>query len=565
MDTKTKNAIRKYALQNAARFGGKANPGNIIGKVIGENPELKSKGKELMKEIQAVVDEVNKLGVEKQKAELEKLAPELLEKKIVEKEALKPLKSAEKGKIVMRLAPSSSGPLHVGHAYVLNLNSEYCRKYDGKLIIRIEDTNPDNIYPPAYKMIADEGKWVTKNNVHKVVVQSDSMETYYRHAEEIIRKGHAYVCVCPPDKFRETKIKGIPCPCRSISIAGNLERWKKMFKGFKPGEAVLRIKTRIDHPNPAMRDWPAFRINDTPHPRQKQKYRVWPLMNFAVAVDDHELGMTHTLRAKDHMDNEKRQKFLYDYMGWKMAETIYVGRINFEDMEVSCSKARTSIEQGKFDGWDDIRLPFLSALRRRGYQPEAFINYALDVGVTQNDKTVSKDDFYKSLNHFNREAIEPKAHRYFFIQDPVEIEIENAPEQDIELDLHPDNKKGGRKFRTSSRFYIAKADLKDIKEGRLCRLMDCLNFVKKKGKLVFDSIEYEKYKKKGEKIIHWLPLDKNLVHVSVLLPDSKTIKGLGEAGMAKLKEGDIIQMERFAFARLDKKDKPRMEFWFTHQ
>ncbi len=559
-----KQIIRKYALQNAVRYNGKANPGNIIGKVIGENPELRKKGKELMKEIQETVREVNKLGVEEQTKELESLAPELLEKKTVEKEALKPLKGAKEGKVVMRFAPSPSGPLHIGHSYALSLNSEYCRKYKGKLIIRIEDTNPENIYPKSYDMIPEEAKWVTKNNISKLVIQSDRMDIYYKYAEEVINKSHAYVCTCSAEGFREMKIKGIPCPCRNLSSKENHKRWKKMLKDYKEGEAVVRIKTNINHKNPAMRDWPALRINTAEHPRQKKKYRVWPLMNFAVAVDDHEMGMTHTLRAKDHMDNEKRQKFLYDYMGWKMAETVYVGKINFEDMMVKCSKIRPMIENKEYTGWDDIRLPFLAALRKRGYQPEAFINYAVDVGVTQNDKTVSKVDFFKALDHFNREILEPKSHRHFFIEDPVEVEIEKAPKQDVELDLHPDNKKGGRKFKTNSKFYLAKRDLEQIKEGKLYRLMDCLNFVKKKNKFIFDSKDYGKYKEKGEGIIHWLPKDEKVVHVDVRLPDNKIKKGIGESGMSKLKEGDIIQMERFAFVRLEKKDKTRLEFWFSH-
>jgi len=344
-----KELIRKYALQNAVRFDGKANPGKIIGKVLGENPELRSKSKDLMKDIQDIVKEVNKLGIEKQTEELKKLAPELLEKKIVEKEALKPLKNAE-GKIVLRFAPSPSGPMHMGHAYPLSLNSEYARKYKGKLILRIEDTNPEKIYEKAYEMIPDEAKWITKDNIAEVYFQSDRMETYYKYAEEVITKGHAYVCTCKAEDFREMKIKGIPCPCRDTQKGENLKRWKDMFGKYKEGDAVLRIKTNINHKNPAMRDWPAFRINENEHPKQKNKYKVWPLMNFAVAVDDHEMGLTHTLRAKDHMDNEKRQKFLYDYMGWKMAETIYVGKINFEDMKVKCSYTRPLVEQGEFEG-----------------------------------------------------------------------------------------------------------------------------------------------------------------------------------------------------------------------
>jgi len=233
-------------------------------------------------------------------------------------------------------------------------------------------------------------------------------------------------------------------------------------------------------------------------------------------------------------------------------------------MKVKCSYTRPLIEDKTFEGWDDIRIPFLAAMKRRGYQPEAFISYSLDVGVTQNDKKVSKVEFFKALDHFNKEVLEPKSNRYFFIDSPVEVVIEGAPSQAIELDLHPDNKKGGRKFKAKDKFYLAKLDVDNLKEGKLYRLMDCLNFVKKKGKLVFDSLEYEKYKEKGAGIIHWLPSNKDVLHVSVRLPDNTIRKGLGENAMLKLKKGDIVQLERFAFARLDKKEDSKLEFWFTH-
>ena len=105
-----------------------------------------------------------------------------------------------------------------------------------------------------------------------------------------------------------------------------------MFTEYKPGEAVLRMKTQIDDPNPAMRDFPLMRINEFVHPRKKTEYRVWPLMNFAVAVDDHLLGITHAIRGKDHRDNEKRQRKIADCLGWKAPVALYVGKINFTDI-----------------------------------------------------------------------------------------------------------------------------------------------------------------------------------------------------------------------------------------
>ncbi len=557
-----KDLILKYALQNAVRYNGKANPGAIIGKVLSENPSLRKDIAKISKEIQKIVKEVNSMKAEEQKEKLENLAPELLEQKKQEKKKTLPeLEDAKK--VVMRFEPSPSGPLHIGHAYTLSLNSEYCRKYKGKLILRIADTNPENIYEKSYELIEKDANWVTKDNVKEVFHQSDRLKIYYKHAEELIKKGNAYVCTCKSEDFREAMLKQIPCPCRNNKE--NLKRWKKMFSGYKEGEAVVRIKTNLQDKNPAMRDWPALRIKESKHHKQKQKFRVWPLLNFAVAVDDHLMGVTHTIRAKEHMDNEKRQKFIFDYMGWKMPNHLYIGRINFKDLRISATKTRELIEKGTYSGWDDIRLPFLEALKRRGYQPEAFIKYALDVGVSQADKLVSGEEFFKAVNAFNRDVIDSSSYRYFFIWNPVEIKIEKTPKQTVELDLHPDNEKGGRIFKISERFLITRNDYKELKDHKLYRLMDCLNFRKKGKKFSFDSLGYNTFKEQGNKIMHWLPKDKELVNVEVLMPDKKKIIGKGEALLKNLKVNSIVQLERFGFCRLDEKKQNKLVFWFAHK
>lgn len=557
-----KDLILKYSLQNAVRYNGKANPGAIIGKVLSENPSLKKDIARISKEIQKIVKEVNSMKAEEQKEKLEKLAPELLEKKKEEKKKTLPeLEDAKK--VVMRFEPSPSGPLHIGHAFTLSLNSEYCRKYNGKLILRISDTNPENIYEKSYELIEKDAKWVTKDNIKVVYHQSDRLKIYYKHAEELIKKGHAYVCTCKPEDFREAMLKQIPCPCRNNKE--NLKRWKKMFSGYKEGHAVVRIKTNIKDKNPAMRDWPALRIKEAKHHKQKQKFRVWPLLNFAVAIDDHLMGVTHTIRAKEHMDNEKRQKFIYDYMAWKMPKHLYIGRINFKDLRVSCSKTRPLIEDGTYSGWDDIRLPFLEALKRRGYQPDAFIKYSLDVGLSQADKLVSGEEFFKSINAFNRNVIDSVSYRYFFIWNPVEIKIEKTPKQTVELDLHPDNEKGGRIFKITEKFIITRTDYKELKDNKLYRLMDNLNFRKKGKKFSFDSLGYNTFKEQGNKIMHWLPKDKELVNVEVLMPDGKIITGKGEGLLKDLKVGAIVQLERFGFCRLDEKKENKIVFWFAHK
>ncbi len=573
MNTRIERTIRNFALQNAARYNGKATPGNVISKVLGQFPEIAKDKKEitiLVERATSIVNEINGLNLDQQVRELEKHAPDLLEKKVKKKE-LKPLPNAEKGKVVMRFEPSPSGQLHVGHAYALMLNYAYCKEYDGKLILRIADTNPENIDPTAYEMIPEDFKWLCPDVPNEIRVQSDRMETYYLNALRLIEEGHAYVCTCPAESFAELKLHTAECPCRKLSVKENEARWKKMFAGYAEGEAVVRLKTDINHKNPAMRDFPLLRINDNEHARQGKKYRVWPLMNFAVAVDDHEMGMTHVIRGKDHYDNTKRQNYIYDYLKWKKPEYLHLGRINFSGLRLSTSETRRAIEKQEYQGWDDVRLPFLRALRRRGYQPEAFKKYAVSVGATMVDKTIEAGEFFKSLNAFNKEIIDPAAWRLFFIKEPVEIKIENAPKQTIELDLHPEHRKGGRILHTHDHFLVVHEDFEKIKllpDGALVRLMDCLNFIVKKahGKehFVFDGTDYEKYKRHGKLIIHWLPAGKELVAVQVRMPDGTSVTGVGEKKMDELKEG-VVQLERFGFCRLEEREKGTAVFCYAHR
>lgn len=557
------SVIRKFALQNAVQYKGRSNPGSIIGKVLAEYPDWKKDMKNLMPLIQKVCAEVNKKTIFEQTEELKQTAPELLEKQVKGHDPLKPLHNVEAGKVVMRIEPSPSGTLHVGHSIPLLWNSEYCRKYSGKLILRISDTNPDNIDPDCYTLIEQDARWVTEDNISSVVIQSERMEIYYQKALTLLERGHAYVCTCSSEEFRELYKKMTPCPCRELGEKQNIERWHKMFTDFKDGDAVVRLKTDIRHKNPALRDFPILRINTNEHPRQKLKYRVWPLMNFSVAVDDHELGLTHVLRGKDHFDNTKRQMYIYNYMDWNPPEFIHHGIVNFAGMKLSASETRKMIAEGAYSGWDDIQLPFLQAMKKRGYHPEAFKKFVLSLGLTLSDKTVDAKEFFKNLNFYNREIVEPKAKRFFFIENPKEITVHGAPKQVLELDLHPSNMKKGRKFATTENFLISEEDMDSFKDDDFIRLMDCLNFQVKGEDFAFDSLDYSNYKEKGSKIIHWLPVSKEVIPVEVLMDTGRSKIGVAESNISSLKEGDIIQFERMFFARLIEKGE-QYKFYYLH-
>ena len=399
--------ILAYALKNAIEHEGKAQVNSVLNSLFHEGLQ-KSKIKTILPKIQKQVKKVNSLSQEEQKQEFEKLKRQVDKRK--ERKGLPPLPNAKKP-IIMRFSPSPSGPLHIGHALTACLSFLYTQKYKGKFYVRIEDTNPENIYPPAYKMIKSEALWLFKNKA-KIIIQSERMSLYYKYVEKLLKKGAAYVCTCNPEKFKQLILKKQACPCRKLSkkenikenIKENLQLWKKMLSasGFEPGQAVLRFKSNIKHKNPAMRDFPLARINLTTHPIQKSKYRVWPLMNLAVAIDDIEQGMTHIIRAKEHRDNAERQKLIFKALGKKYPWVAFTGRLHFKDLPLSTTKIRQAIESGKYKGWDDPQLPTLISLKKQGYKPEAFWKLTEQIGLSEVDKTMEKSEFFQLLNQFNK-------------------------------------------------------------------------------------------------------------------------------------------------------------------
>lgn len=392
--------IRAYALKNAIAYSGKANAGSVISALFNEGLE-KSEVKKVMPLIQKEIKEIEKLSLQEQEKEYEKLHKIISERH--GREGLPELPNAKKGKVIMRFAPSPSGPMHIGHAATACISFLFVREYGGKFYVRIEDTNPENIYKPAYKMLEEESKWLF-DGIAKVIIQSDRMNKYYSYAKKLIDKKAAYVCTCSQENFKKFADTQKDCPCRKLNVKENEEMWKKMLdkKGFAEGEAVLRFKSDMKHKNPAMRDFPLARINTSEHPRQGKKYRVWPLMNLAVTVDDIELKMTHIIRAKDHRDNAQRQEMMFKVLGKKFPWASFLGRIHFKDLELSSTKFRQGIESGEYSGWDDLKLPTIASLKKQGYKPQAFWKFAERVGLSENDKIMDKEEYFRLLDDFNR-------------------------------------------------------------------------------------------------------------------------------------------------------------------
>ena len=553
--------IEKYALQNAVKYKAAPNRGAVMGKLMGEHPDLRCRAKEVSPIVNEVLAVVERTSFDEWQKRLLAIAPELLaelsEKKEPEK-GLPALDGAENG-VVMRFAPNPNGPPTLGSARGIIVNSEYVKKYGGKFIIRFDDTDPvkKRPMPEAYGWYLEDCEWLgARPDV--VITASERVSDYYPIAEELIRRGGAYVCGCAQAVFKEHKDRGIECEHRSQSIEQNLALWHQMLDGTLPeGSAVLRVKTDMHHKDPAIRDWPAFRIVTASHPLVGTKYRVWPLLDFESAVEDHILGTTHIIRGKDLADSGSRQRYLYDYLGWQYPKVIHWGRIKIHQFgSFSTSKLRKAIEAGEYSGWDDPRVPTVRAVRGRGIEAEALRKFMIDLGVGETDISISMDSIYAE----NRKIIDPLANRRFFVWDPVKLEIEGDVPAVAHAPLHPTIDRGLREIPAKNGLFICKSDLEGLKVGDNIRLKDLCN-------IEITSLHPARARFAGKdmgkrtKIIHWAPADGPKVRV--LKPEGADDLGVGEAGISE-ELGKVVQFERYGFVRINSIGEPIVAY-FAHR
>ena len=561
MDADLEHLLFIYALQNAVKHDGIPKSGTVLGTVLGKHPEFRSRAREIGPLAEKAIAEVAAMSRPDRKSLLAEIAPELLDELNETHERsreLPALLGAENG-VVMRFAPNPSGPLHLGHARASILNDYYVRRYGGRYVLRIEDTDPRRVDPGAYAMVQEDIEWLGLG-ITDIVYQSDRLDVYYDWCRKLIEIGGAYVCVCEAERFRELKLKGKACPCRDQTVEGNLELWQRMLDGeFYEGDVTVRVKTDLTHPDPAMRDYSAMRIVNAPlHPRVDAT--VFPLMNFSVAVDDHLLGITHVIRGKDHIANTGRQRYIFDYFGWKQPVYYHYGRMGISGVVLSTSSMREGIKSGVYTGWDDIHLGTMRAIARRGIQPEAVRNAMIDIGIGETDITFSWENLYSR----NKELVDPKANRYFFVPDPVEVDVEGAPRHEARAALHPnDPSRGVRTLVTAGRVLVPKADI----EGKsMVRLKDLYNVgimwegdaprVSYAGDLLEDA------RRVKAPIIQWLPADAKLP--CILHRQDGDLEGFCEPLVAG-EVDNVVQFERIGFARIDSVDGGRVSAYFAHR
>lgn len=580
-----KKLIWIFGLTNAVKFEGKPNLKAIMGKLMSQKPELRTQVSDIKPVMDETIVEISKLTIDEQKEKLLQLDPTALEKKVTskEKKELPDLPNTQNyDKIVMRLAPYPSGALHIGNARMVILNSEYAKRYDGELILFFDDTigspksmrnNPKAKYvlPDAYQLIKDGLKWLDVN-FSEVYYKSDRLEIYYEYCEKLIQDNIAYVCFCSATEFRDRyKKKKEQCPHRNQSVRINLQEWNNMKTGkYHETDVVVRLKTGMDQKDPAIRDQIIMRISEAEHPRVGNKYLAWPMLEFSWAIDDHLIGATHILRGIDLVKEDVIEEFIWDHFNWKKGEFLHYGRIKFSNMKLSKTQSRNNIIQGIFDGWDDPRTWSLQSLEKRGIRAEALKKTLLELGMSTTGIIFDESWLYSK----NKDIIDGISNRYFYVEEPINIEIENVPISECVAEplLLPSNpEKGKRKIKVVTKdnrlkVLIAHSDANKLREGQILRLKDLLNIkilsIDLNKNLInsnFHSFELNR----EFSIIQWVSKEEN-VKVSIIKPDGTISKGNGEVNLVNIPLNKTIQFERFGFVNPIKWEDNVLICYFTH-
>jgi len=548
-----KKIILKYAILNAIQHDGKADIRAVLGKILSEKPELRKKIKELIPDIKKTVTEVNSWNKEKQESVKKKLGV-IVEKKVEEKKELADLPNAKIGEVVTAFPPEPSKYPHIGHAKAALINYLYAKKYKGKFILRFEDTNPELAKEEYYDAIINGLKWLGIK-WDKLDYTSNHIDEFYKVTEKMIKENKAYVCVCEQDKIKKNRRFMVECECKKNSVEKNIELWKRMLTTFKEGEASVRIKISMYHKNAAMRDPSIMRIINLLHVRTGNKYRVWPMYDFATSLMDGWEGVTHRVRSKEFEMRRELQQFIQKTVGLKITYITEMARFNLKGVPSSGRQIREMIQNKELMGWDDPRLTTLLALRRRGFDPEGIKEFLISTGVTKTESMLTWD----TLESFNRSIIDSKCNRYFAVFNPVKIKIIDAPEtKKVSIHLHPDfPKRGFREIPVNlNKIFISKDDFDKLK-GKEVRLIGLFN-MKLDKQVKFTSKEVVMKMPK----IQWVSEEN--IQIKVIMSDASLKEGIAEPEIKKLNVDDRIQLVRMGFTRIDQ-TKPKLTLYFTHK
>ena len=500
-----------------------------------------------------------------------------------------------------RFPPEPNGYLHIGHAKSICLNFGLAKKYGGLCNLRFDDTNPVKEDVEYVDSIKEDVRWLGFEWAGEYYA-SDYFEQLYEWAIVLIKKELAYVDDQTQDQIRSTRgtvtVAGVDSPWRGRSVKENLDLFARMRAGeFAEGEKVLRAKIDMAHPNMLMRDPILYRILHTSHHRTGDRWCIYPMYDWAHGQSDSIERITHSICTLEFDVHRPLYDWFIQQLEIFPSRQYEFARLNLTYTIMSKRKLLQLVQNKVVNGWDDPRMPTISAMRRRGYTPAAIRAFADRVGVAKRDNTIDLG----LLEFFVREDLNKVAQRRMAVVDPLKVVITNYPEGKTEhitcVNNPEDESAGVRAVPFTRELYIERDDfmeepskkyfrLSPGKEVRLryAYLIKCEEVVKDSvGNIVELRCTYDASSgggsssdgRKVKGVIHWVsaeharPLEARMydtlftkenpedvadgeTFLDYLNPESVVVKTiLAEPSLGDAAVGDKFQFERVGYFAVD--------------
>lgn len=495
------------------------------------------------------------------------------------------------GQVRTRFPPEPNGILHIGHAKAININFGYAAAHNGICYLRYDDTNPEKEEEKFFTGIREMVEWLGYQPA-AITHSSDNFQQLYELAVKLIEKGHAYVC-----HQKSEEMKGFnppPSPWRERPIAESLQLFEDMKNGLlDEGEATLRMKVTLEE---GKQDPVAYRIKFTAHHRTGDKWCIYPTYDFTHCLCDSIENITHSLCTKEFQTRRSSYYWLCNVLDLYCPVQWEYGRLNLSYTVVSKRKIAKLIDEGIVADWDDPRLFTLTALRRRGFPPEAINNFCAQMGVSGAQAVVEPAVLEAAV----RDVLNLTAPRHMVVIDPIKVTIANFTDQlptkiDV-ADFPSDPNKGQHSIAFDEIVYIEAADFREVEEKGFRRLtpkqsvgLKYIGVVLTLQKIEKDSTgkitglvvrqEPVNDKNKPKAFIHWVakpklasirlyeklfkhknPEDVNEVPNGFLSdinsPSKKEVVGYIDAGLDAAKPFTQFQFERNGFFSVDPDTRP---------
>ncbi|CAH1261365.1 EPRS [Branchiostoma lanceolatum] len=389
------------------------------------------------------------------------------------------LPGAEMGKVVTRFPPEASGFLHVGHAKAALLNQYYQHAFQGKLIMRFDDTNPAKESAEFEKVILED---ISMLDIKPDIFThtSDHFDRIQGYAEKLIRDGLAYVDDTNPEVMKQEREQKVDSKNRGNAVEKNLAMWEEMKKGSEVGQrCCLRAKIDMQSPNGCMRDPTIYRCKTESHVRTGTKYKVYPTYDFACPIVDSVEGVTHALRTTEYHDRDDQFNWFIGKLGLRPVHIWEYSRLNLQNTVMSKRKLTWFVDQGLVDGWDDPRFPTVRGVMRRGMTVEGLKQFIVAQGGSRAVVVMEWDKIWA----FNKKVIDPVAPRFNALQrdGAVLVNLPGVKDEMKEVPKHPKNPDVGQKeVWYSSRVYIDGQDAATLTEGEVVTFINWGNVIVKK-------------------------------------------------------------------------------------